>query len=77
MQHSKNILILTSRTGGGHVSLAEALQDLLIEDTRGRGEGDVQTLPTLAITAITFLSSALSLCISPCIVAVGCGISVF
>ncbi len=27
---TKNILILTSKTGGGHVSLAEALRDLLV-----------------------------------------------
>ncbi len=32
MLSQKNILILTSRTGGGHVSLAEALRDLLIAD---------------------------------------------
>src|SRR5579862_6794901 len=32
MLSQKNILILTSRTGGGHLSLAEALRDLIEED---------------------------------------------
>ena len=32
MLRQKNILILTSKTGGGHISLAEALRDLLVED---------------------------------------------
>ena len=38
MSNKKNILILTSKTGGGHISLAEALSDLL----EGALEGDVQ-----------------------------------
>jgi UDP-N-acetylglucosamine:LPS N-acetylglucosamine transferase len=29
---AKNILLLTSRTGGGHVSIAESLRDLITED---------------------------------------------
>ena len=33
MSHQKNILILTSKTGGGHVSLAEAVRDMLDEGT--------------------------------------------
>ena len=51
MQRHKNILILTSKTGGGHVSLAEALQDLLMDDALVRGEGSEQytTLPTITI----------------------------
>ena len=32
MSNQKNILILTSKTGGGHISLAEALSDLLKGD---------------------------------------------
>ncbi len=31
MPNQPNILILTAQTGGGHISLAEALQDLLEE----------------------------------------------
>ncbi len=51
MQRYKNILLLTSRTGGGHVSLAEALQDLLIEDALVSGGENEQkvTLPTVTI----------------------------
>ena len=32
MSERRNILILTSKTGGGHISLAEALRDRLIHD---------------------------------------------
>ncbi len=43
MLDQKKILILTSRTGGGHVSLAESLRDLLIQDEPAAGE-DTKTL---------------------------------
>ena len=32
MEKRHNILILTSKTGGGHVSLAEALRDVLTDE---------------------------------------------
>ncbi len=38
MLDQKKILILTSRTGGGHISLAESLRDLLIQDEPAAGE---------------------------------------
>ena len=38
MPAEKNILILTSKTGGGHISLAEALRDLLEQDGEQPGE---------------------------------------
>lgn len=50
MQSYKNILILTSKTGGGHVSLAEALQDLLVEYLSVKGEGNPQNSLVPAIT---------------------------
>lgn len=52
MQRYKNILILTSKTGGGHVSLAEALQDLLMEDALLRaGESEQHTtMPAITIS---------------------------
>jgi UDP-N-acetylglucosamine:LPS N-acetylglucosamine transferase len=37
MSNQKNILILTSKTGGGHISLAEALSDLLKGDLQAEG----------------------------------------
>ena len=43
MSESKRILILTSKTGGGHLSLAEALRDLLsgnVPVIGGMGEHD-------------------------------------
>ncbi|HEY0756184.1 MAG TPA: glycosyltransferase [Ktedonobacteraceae bacterium] len=36
MLDSKNILILTSKTGGGHVSIAESLRDLLTAETQAQ-----------------------------------------
>jgi UDP-N-acetylglucosamine:LPS N-acetylglucosamine transferase len=35
MMSGKHILILTSKTGGGHVSLAEALRDMIVEAAKG------------------------------------------
>lgn len=44
MLSQKNILILTSKTGGGHLSLAEALHDVLKEDMQtGDGENEEDT----------------------------------
>ena len=44
MLNHKNILILTSKTGGGHVSLAQALYDLISNDSRtGSEENDNNT----------------------------------
>lgn len=37
MPNRKSILILTSKTGGGHVSLAESLRDLLESDAQATG----------------------------------------
>ncbi len=45
-----NILILTSRTGGGHVSLAEALQDLFTKEILVNGKGDVKSSARPIIT---------------------------
>jgi UDP-N-acetylglucosamine:LPS N-acetylglucosamine transferase len=38
MSDQKKILILTSKTGGGHISLAESLRDLLVQDEQGKEE---------------------------------------
>ncbi len=40
MSNKKNILILTSKTGGGHISLAEALSDLLEGDLEGNVQAE-------------------------------------
>src|SRR6266436_10342597 len=55
MLSQKNILILTSKTGGGHVSLAEALCDLIKNDAQaGSEENDKDTKETKA-PAITIV----------------------
>jgi UDP-N-acetylglucosamine:LPS N-acetylglucosamine transferase len=55
MLSQKNILILTSKTGGGHVSLAEALCDLIKNDVQvGSEENDKDTKDTKA-PAITIV----------------------
>lgn len=51
MFKQKHILILTSKTGGGHVSLAEALRDLLQQSTN-RHEDDGKETATLSITIV-------------------------
>ncbi|HLI08495.1 MAG TPA: glycosyltransferase [Ktedonobacteraceae bacterium] len=38
MSNQKKILVLTSKTGGGHMSLAGSLRDLLIQDEQGKEE---------------------------------------
>ncbi len=51
MLSQKNILILTSKTGGGHISLAEALCDLIEKDTQtGENEKDTKDTRASAIT---------------------------
>jgi len=51
MPERKRILILTSKTGGGHVSLAEALRDLLEHDVPATGhEQDAADTEVPAIT---------------------------
>jgi UDP-N-acetylglucosamine:LPS N-acetylglucosamine transferase len=54
MSGKKNILILTSKTGGGHISLAEALRDLLEtggQTGNGKNEKDAKDteVPTITI----------------------------
>jgi UDP-N-acetylglucosamine:LPS N-acetylglucosamine transferase len=55
MLSQKNILILTSKTGGGHISLAEALRDLIEKDLQseiGEGEKETGETPKEAITIV-------------------------
>src|SRR6185312_6884120 len=55
MLNHKNILILTSKTGGGHVSLAEALSDLIENDTlteAGERDKDIKDTKAPAITIV-------------------------
>ncbi len=52
LHHKKNILILTSKTGGGHVSLAESLRDLLEKESMHSSEANSATLPTTKITLL-------------------------
>ncbi len=49
MSNQKNILILTSQTGGGHISLAEALRDLL---ETGLQAEDSKSTKAAAITIV-------------------------
>jgi len=55
MLNQRNILILTSKTGGGHVSLAESLRDLLAQDEQA-GDEENEHIPkntkALAITIV-------------------------
>lgn len=51
MLNQKNILILTSKTGGGHISLAQALHNLIEpERTREPGENEQESAVTKAST---------------------------
>ena len=55
MPNHKNILILTSKTGGGHVSLAQALYDLLNNDARsgsGANDNNIQHANASTITIV-------------------------
>ena len=55
MSEPKHILILTSKTGGGHLSLAESLRDLLVSevsDTRNEDAQDARDTQALAFTIV-------------------------
>lgn len=55
MPEPKSILILTSKTGGGHVSLAESMRDLLASDallTRVGDELDAHDIQAASITIV-------------------------
>ena len=55
MSEPERILILTSKTGGGHLSLAESLRDLLASDvpiTRDGNEQDLQGAKAMTFTII-------------------------
>jgi UDP-N-acetylglucosamine:LPS N-acetylglucosamine transferase len=47
MSRQKRILILTSQTGGGHTSLAEAIRDILEHDTPS--ENETRSAPAITI----------------------------
>lgn len=54
MFYAKSILILTSKTGGGHVSIAESLRDLLAAESQASGqppppEGEPPAAPAITI----------------------------
>ena len=53
MLSHKNILILTSKTGGGHVSLAEALCDLIKNDSQARAAKDDKDTTDTETPAVT------------------------
>jgi UDP-N-acetylglucosamine:LPS N-acetylglucosamine transferase len=52
MLNQKKILILTSKTGGGHISLAEALRDLLLQDVQAETEDTKSVNPPSNITIL-------------------------
>jgi processive 1,2-diacylglycerol beta-glucosyltransferase len=53
MLSQKNILILTSKTGGGHISLAEALRDLIEQDLPIEPDQNEQESAVIKTPAIT------------------------
>ena len=55
MLKQKTILILTSKTGGGHVSLAEALRDLLAQDEQTGDETNEHAAKDTNALAITIV----------------------
>ena len=55
MSIQKNILILASKTGGGHVSLAEALRDLLLSAGQVEDNGNEKTAICTKAPAITIV----------------------
>ncbi len=55
MLKQKSILILTSKTGGGHVSLAEALRDLLAQDEQTGDEANEHASKSTHALAITIV----------------------
>lgn len=55
MLNHKNILILTSKTGGGHISLAQALYDLIKNDgqaTAGENDNAITNTQSPSVTII-------------------------
>lgn len=55
MSEPKQVLILTSKTGGGHVSLAESIRDLLASIVPVKRSGDPQDshgIPSLSFTIV-------------------------
>src|SRR5689334_18715717 len=55
MSEPKQVLILTSQTGGGHVSLAESIRDLLtsiVPVTRSGDPQDSHGTPSLSFTIV-------------------------
>ena len=52
MSEPERILILTSKTGGGHLSLAESLRDLLASDRPVTWEGDEQDTQSFSFTIV-------------------------
>jgi len=52
---SRNILILTSKTGGGHVSIAESLRDLITTDARPQTDPAAPDAAPLALPGITII----------------------
>jgi UDP-N-acetylglucosamine:LPS N-acetylglucosamine transferase len=55
MSNQKNILILTSKTGGGHISLAEALSDLLEGNVQVEGNNHEKATKDTKAAAITIV----------------------
>jgi UDP-N-acetylglucosamine:LPS N-acetylglucosamine transferase len=55
MSNQKNILILTSKTGGGHVSLAQALHDLLVRGGQAEDNNDDKAIYDTKASAITIV----------------------
>jgi UDP-N-acetylglucosamine:LPS N-acetylglucosamine transferase len=55
MPNKKNILILTSKTGGGHISLAEALSDLLESNMQAEGNNYEKATKDTKAAAITIV----------------------
>lgn len=52
MSEPKRILILTSQTGGGHLSLAESLRDLLISEVSNTWDEDAQDTKAFTFTIV-------------------------
>src|SRR5260370_31784058 len=52
---TKNIVILTSKTGGGHLSLAEALRDLVMEQTEQQATSEENDTVAIQATGISLI----------------------
>ena len=55
MLSAKRILILTSRTGGGHVSIAESLRDLILTDATSQAQATTLNNEDSAAPALTIV----------------------